>query len=109
MSKNTGDTVLALLLGAAVGVGVGILIAPDKGSETRKKIKDKFQESGEDLVHKYEDMLSYLQTKASNAKSSIEDTFEQALSDGSYKTEEAISFLERKLAELKTQNAKLQK
>ena len=109
MSKNTGDTVLALLLGAAVGVGVGILIAPDKGSETRKKIKDKFQESGEDLVHKYEDMLSYLQTKASNAKSSIEDTFEQALSDGSYKTEEAISFLERKLAELKVQNAKLQK
>ena len=109
MSKNTGDTVLALLVGAAVGVGVGVLIAPDKGSETWKKIKNKLQESGEDIVHKYEDVLSYLQTKATNAKSSIEDSFEQALSDGSYKTEEAITFLERKLAELKTQNAKLQK
>lgn len=107
MSMNNGDTVLALLIGAAVGVG--ILVGPDKGSETRRKIKDKIHKSGDDLVHKYDDILSYLQTKATNAKSSIEDSFEQALSDGSYKTEEAITFLERKLSELKTQNAKLQK
>lgn len=109
MSRNTGETLLALMLGVGVGVGVGILIAPDKGSETRKKIKGKLQESGNEIVHKYDELLSYLQTKALNAKSSVEDSFEQALSNGSYKTEEAITFLERKLVELKAQNAKLQK
>jgi gas vesicle protein len=30
-----------LLAGAAVGIIVGILFAPDKGSETRRKIREK--------------------------------------------------------------------
>ena len=39
MSNKTGDSILALLAGAAIGVGIGILFAPDKGSKTREKIK----------------------------------------------------------------------
>lgn len=109
MSNNTGDSVLALLLGAAVGVGIGILIAPDKGSETRKKIKNKLQESGDDLVQKYDDLLSFIQTKATDVKSSFEQSLDDVVSDGSQKTEEAITFLEQKLAELKAKNANLNK
>ena len=30
MSNRTGDTFMALLIGAAIGVGVGILFAHDK-------------------------------------------------------------------------------
>jgi gas vesicle protein len=36
MSNNTGTTLLALLTGAAIGAGVGILFAPDKGSKQEK-------------------------------------------------------------------------
>ena len=39
MSNNTGNTLLALLAGAAIGAIAGILMAPDKGSKTREKIK----------------------------------------------------------------------
>lgn len=36
--KNTGTILGALLFGAVLGAAAGILLAPDKGSETRKKI-----------------------------------------------------------------------
>ena len=39
MSSNTGNTLLALLTGAAIGAGIGILYAPEKGDVTRKKIQ----------------------------------------------------------------------
>lgn len=37
MSNNTGNVLTALLTGAVVGAGIGILYAPDKGKRTRKK------------------------------------------------------------------------
>jgi gas vesicle protein len=37
--SNTGTTLLALLTGAAIGAGVGILFAPDKGSKQEERLK----------------------------------------------------------------------
>lgn len=109
MANRTGDTFLALLIGAAIGVGVGILFAPDKGTNTRQKIKDTFDEEGDDLLKKFNDVVSSIQNKASDAKSSLEETLEEMASEGSYKTEELINLLEQKLKVLKEQNAKFQK
>jgi gas vesicle protein len=44
MAKSFSKTVLAGLAGLAAGIVVGVLIAPDKGSKTRKRIKKKFQD-----------------------------------------------------------------
>jgi gas vesicle protein len=98
MSSNTGNTLIALISGAAIGAVVGILFAPDKGDKTRKKIKDG-----------YKDLEKDMKAKLANAKVDLEDTYEELLSNMSYKTEDVISFLEVKLADLKEQNAKLQK
>jgi gas vesicle protein len=105
MSNRTGDTFLALLIGTAIGVGIGILFAPDKGTTTRRKIKDTFDDSGDDVLKKFNDVISKLQNKASDARSS----FEEMASEGSYKTEELITLLEQKLKVLKEENAKFQK
>lgn len=44
MSKKNKSGLAALLGGAAIGAGLGILFAPKKGSETRKDIKNKADE-----------------------------------------------------------------
>ena len=50
-----------LLTGFVAGIVVGILVAPDKGSETRKRITERtndFKEKVEDLVCSIKDKFS---------------------------------------------------
>ena len=109
MSNKTGNTVFALLIGAAIGAVVGILLAPDKGSNTRKKIKDGLDHDTNDLKNKFGDLSDNVREKLSDAKFDMEETYEDLVSNMSHKTEDVISFLETKLADLKKANAKLQK
>jgi len=109
MSNNAGNSVLALLLGAAIGAGVGILFAPEKGSKTRENIKDGFDDVKDNLKHKFDDVKHQMKNKFSGAKYDLDETYEELVSSMSHKTEDVISFLETKLADLKEQNAKLQK
>jgi gas vesicle protein len=39
MTGKTG-TLVAVLAGAAIGAGLGILFAPDQGANTRRKIRE---------------------------------------------------------------------
>ena len=55
-SNNTVKIVSALLVGAAVGAALGVLFAPNKGSETRKKIMAKGEDLGKDLKNKMDEM-----------------------------------------------------
>jgi gas vesicle protein len=109
MSTNNGNGILALLAGAAIGVGLGILFAPDKGSKTREKIKDGFDDLKEEVKSKLNSVEDETKEKFSSTKEDLKETVENLLSSSSYKAEEAITFLEEKLAELKKHNAKLQK
>ena len=49
MKNNSSSVLLALLTGFTIGGGMGILFAPDKGTKTRKKIKDKALETKSDI------------------------------------------------------------
>lgn len=108
MAKS-GSTLLALLTGAAIGAGLGLLYAPDSGEETRKKLGENARRTQDDLNKRYRETSTNLSTRAKKAKSDFEQRLEETLSSASYKADEILSSLESKLEELRKQNAKFQK
>lgn len=44
MENSTSKIILSFLAGAAAGTALGILLAPDKGEETRQKLKESFDD-----------------------------------------------------------------
>lgn len=55
---STGKIILGALAGLAVGALIGILFAPDKGAETRKKIIHKGEDYVDNLKEKINGLLS---------------------------------------------------
>lgn len=60
--KNT-NVVLGVIAGVAVGALVGVLLAPDKGSHTRRKLINKGVDLTEDMKGKFDDVVALVQQK----------------------------------------------
>lgn len=65
------ESIIALLAGTAIGVAVGVLIAPDKGSETRRKIKEAAETGGDTAKEKILDQLKKLETALAKGEGDI--------------------------------------
>jgi gas vesicle protein len=63
-----------LLAGIALGIAIGVLIAPDKGSETRKKLTDK----GRDLKDQFNDFVDSWSERLNALKGEAEEVAEAA-------------------------------
>jgi gas vesicle protein len=75
---STSKVIMGFLVGAAVGGALGILLAPDKGSETRRRIKEKgsdigdsISELGETIKDKVNEMVDGVKESFSKQKSTI--------------------------------------
>ena len=107
--SNKSNAIAAVIAGAAIGAAIGILFAPDKGSKTRAKLKEGLDDTKHNLKDSFAASSDVLREKFKGATQNLDGTLDDLLSNVSHKTEEVITFLESKLADLKAQNAKLQK
>jgi gas vesicle protein len=65
--------VVGFLAGAAVGALAGILFAPDKGSNTRKKISSKSGELTDSVKSSFNDFIDGVKQTYSGAKEEVEE------------------------------------
>ncbi|MFI5124846.1 MAG: YtxH domain-containing protein [Chitinophagales bacterium] len=74
---NTSRILLGFAAGAAVGAALGILFAPDKGTETRRRISEKSNDIAGSIKDKFSDLVDGVKDKFSDLKSEAEDVAEK--------------------------------
>ncbi|NGM63245.1 YtxH domain-containing protein [Sphingobacterium sp. SGG-5] len=86
--NDSGKVVTALLAGLAAGAVLGILFAPDKGSETRDKLNESLADLGEAIKERAEEqfdqlndlkekVLSAVRAKISKTEESLDEEIEE--------------------------------
>jgi len=58
--NDSGKVVVALLAGVAAGVVLGLMFAPEKGSQTRNKISDSLSDLADAVKERAEEQLGHL-------------------------------------------------
>jgi gas vesicle protein len=70
---SSGKVVMGVLAGMAVGALLGVLFAPDKGSETRKKMAEKGGDMADGVKDKLNKLIDELNRKIDEAKAKVND------------------------------------
>jgi gas vesicle protein len=68
---DKGKVLTGVLAGFAAGALLGVLLAPDKGSETRKKMAQKGSEALDDLKEKLDDIVDGFSEKFKAMKETV--------------------------------------
>ncbi|MEC3880114.1 YtxH domain-containing protein [Parapedobacter sp. 10938] len=86
--NDNAKVVAALLTGLAAGAALGILFAPEKGSETREKLNDSLKDLGDALKERTAEQVDHLndfkekvvaavKTKVNKHEGAVEEALEE--------------------------------
>ena len=101
-----GESFFTFGAGAAIGVTLGVLFAPEKGEVTRKKIKEAAQEGYDTAKEKASYAYAEAKSKASKLRKDLDDLKEILAEEGKEIKEEARVKLLEKLNKLEKALAK---
>lgn len=79
---KTEKLLISVLLGVAAGATLGILFAPDNGSNTRKKLSNSGEDFMDDMKEKFDGFLKTAKEKLANAKNEGEDIWDNGKAKG---------------------------
>ena len=71
MSDNRNDALTSFLLGAVIGAGVALMLAPEAGPEMRRKLGEAAKGLGGDLGDRLGTVKDDIKQRASDVKSAI--------------------------------------
>jgi len=81
---NSGKIILGALAGLAAGALIGVLFAPDKGSDSRQKIVKKGEDYLDSVKNKFNSLLDTISGKYNGGRVDVAD------SSGNRNSEETI-------------------
>jgi len=84
---KTGKVILVTLASIAIGATMGVLLAPDKGALTRKKITKKGKDYEKGFEKKFNKFIDGVSKKYKSIKEEVTENAE----NGMHKVEEVIS------------------
>jgi gas vesicle protein len=85
MSDQRMDSLLAFLLGATVGAGVALLLAPASGEETRKKLGETARRAGSGVADRLASTKDELVHRADDVRTAVtagRDAYQRARTSG---------------------------
>jgi len=85
---NSGRVVAALLAGLAAGAAIGLLFAPEKGTDTREKLNDSLKDLGDAIKERSaeqreqfndlkEKLVSTIKSKVNRGAQDLENTVDE--------------------------------
>jgi gas vesicle protein len=77
---NNSKLIAGILAGAAIGGVLGLLFAPDKGSETRRKIAEKGSDVSDAVRDKFGNMVEGVKDSFASVRKNMEDVEDKGLS-----------------------------
>lgn len=75
---STSKIILATLAGVAAGAAIGLLMAPDKGTETRRRLAESSSDLWDSMKNQFSGMVDTMKDEYDHAKGAVTDMANKA-------------------------------